>query len=315
MVAFILSNALAAASPSYPFLFVARIFMAASCALIVILATRFATELVSPARRGRAIGIIFMGVSGSIVLGVPIGMEIDYVYGWRIIFVIVAIVTLPLIALLGWLLPRGHGARSIAHAETWRQYLTQKLILGQLVSVTMIGGHFTLFAYLAPYILETYDLDRNSLQWAFVCFGVAGVTGAYLGGWCSDRFGRDRALVLCPTLYLSAYIFIWYVRESTPWFIAALVMWGCLSWTISPVVQAFLIDASSENAERSVGINAAAMHFGVAAGDELGGVVLHWGGIAMLPFAGSALTALATGLAYLATNLKVSRNKEAVESL
>ncbi|WP_165391006.1 MFS transporter [Pseudoduganella lutea] len=307
MLAFMASNLIAALSPDFAFLLVSRVLMAACCALIAMQATRFAAELVPPEARGKAIGIIFMGISGSIVLGVPIGIEIERHHGWRAIFVAVTVSGLPLTWALWHRIPKGFAVKMPARPAGWRSSMQQPLLLAQLVSITMIGAHFTLFAYLAPYISSAFGAGGRLLTFAFLCFGTAGVAGAYLGGWCSDRFGRARALLLSPTLYLLSYLGIWLVQQSTAGFLVCLALWGCLSWTVSPVVQAFLLDASPKDAARSVGTNMAAMHFGVAAGGALGGAVLHWFGPGWLPAAGSALAAVASVLAFCATQSAIVR--------
>ncbi|ERT56175.1 hypothetical protein N879_13430 [Alcaligenes sp. EGD-AK7] len=70
---FVFGNVLAALSPSFTLLFLARVMMACASAVVCVLATTLATELVPPSLQGRAIGLIFMGISGSLVLGVSGG--------------------------------------------------------------------------------------------------------------------------------------------------------------------------------------------------------------------------------------------------
>ncbi|EMV7025372.1 MFS transporter, partial [Burkholderia multivorans] len=106
LATFAAANLLAAASAGYASLFAARMVMAASCAMLILVATRLAAELATPAQRGRAIGIVFMGISASLVLGVPIGMRIADWAGWRAVFASIAVPALPLAVWLGRRLPR-----------------------------------------------------------------------------------------------------------------------------------------------------------------------------------------------------------------
>ncbi len=73
LLLFALSNALAALAPGYLGLLLARLGMSACCGLLIVLASLLAAELAAPAQRGRAIGLIFMGISGSLVFGVATG--------------------------------------------------------------------------------------------------------------------------------------------------------------------------------------------------------------------------------------------------
>src|SRR5699024_12559555 len=53
-----------------------------------------ASHISEPAYRGRAIGLVVMGISASIVLGLPIGVSLGHAFGWRSPFVLVAILTI-----------------------------------------------------------------------------------------------------------------------------------------------------------------------------------------------------------------------------
>lgn len=88
--AFLLSNLMIAFSSSYHLILFARVLSAMSGAIIIVLSITLAPRLASPSHKGRALGIIYMGISGSLVLGVPIGMLIGNAYGWRAPFLLIA---------------------------------------------------------------------------------------------------------------------------------------------------------------------------------------------------------------------------------
>src|SRR5450830_263291 len=103
---FALSNLAAALAPNYATLFFLRIISAASCSLIVVLSTAFASALVPASHRGRAIGVIFMGISASLVLGIPFGILLSDRFGWRMPFAAMAVLAAVLIFWLQASLPR-----------------------------------------------------------------------------------------------------------------------------------------------------------------------------------------------------------------
>ncbi|WP_216356094.1 MFS transporter [Alcaligenes faecalis] len=154
---FVFGNVLAALSPSFTLLFLARMIMACASAVVCVLATTLITKLVPASLRGRAIGLIFMGISGSLVLGVPIGMMLGQWSGWRSVFSMLAAVAF-VVLLLSW--------RYIPTSEpdtkmqlSYRRHLAhRRLLAAQGVSVLMIAGHFALFAYLLPYLLDVEAL-------------------------------------------------------------------------------------------------------------------------------------------------------------
>ncbi|MGN6449505.1 MAG: MFS transporter [Brucella intermedia] len=288
---FITSNIVASLSPNYGVLFAARIGMAIASAAVCLIATMLATELVTPAMRGRAIGIIFVGISGSMVAGVPTGMIVNEWLGWRAVFLCLAS-SAALVLLLSMHALSGAG-RSQRGLPPYTPHLKSfRLVSAQLVSILLIGGHFVLFAYLTPYLLEAVHVSSQRIIWAMLAFGLAGMTGGYLGGLLADKLSPRLAIVLTPLLYLTALMAIPVAINSSTVFGMVLMIWACLSWMISPVVQSFLMTTDPATGEAGVGINLSAMHVGVALGTATGGIALEYMSLQALPWTGSVLVGL-----------------------
>ncbi|WDZ79874.1 MFS transporter (plasmid) [Ensifer adhaerens] len=305
LVLFVASNLVAALSPNFAVLLIARIAMAAASATVCLVATMLAAELAGPDRRGRAIGIIFMGISGSMVLGVPAGMVVSDLFGWRSVFAALAFFALLiLVVCYTSLAPSGRRRQGVSG---YRQHLRSlPLVAGQFVSILMIGGHFSLFAYLAPYITDRVGLGQTELVLAFVAFGVAGVSGGYLSGWLADAATPRRAIVITPLAYLLTLLLL-PLASSTPWtFIAVMMVWGCISWMISPVVQSFLMVTGPDAADAGISLNLSAMHIGVALGTAVGGVTLEAASSQALPLVGAAVAALAVAASLVAVRQRPS---------
>ncbi len=298
---FVVSNLAAAASPAYGVLVAARIGMAAASAVACLVATMLATEIVPRERRGRAIGLIFMGISASLVLGVPAGMIASSALGWRSVSVGLALFAAIVLLACLCLVPATGRPKPARHASYRDHLRSASCLFAQMVSVLMIGGHFVLFAYLAPYLRAIAGMDGNEVVAAFFAFGVAGVCGGYLGGRLSDAVAPRLALRLTPLAYLLALIVIPLVVENRLAMIAAMMLWGCISWMISPVVQSFLIARSPQTAEAGVGLNLSAMHVGVGLGTGIGGVLVEIATPSALPVAAAALASLAVVAALAAT--------------
>lgn len=296
-----LSNLLAALSGSYLQLFLARMFMAMSCALICLLATTIATRIVAPTHKGRAIGIVFMGISGSLVLGIPVGLQVCDIWGWRAIFYALAALSVPVLVAINMLLPKLAPAAAIPMLSYWRHIRQSKMLSGQMISILMIGGHFTLFAYLTPYAQAKLGITLASISLLFMLFGIAGVIGAYLGGWASDRVGATQAVILSPSLYLLTMSTLLFTSGSVFLFIPFMMLWACLSWTITPAVQNYLIQSDRKNADVSVSLNLSAMHVGVALGTAVGGFVVSYGSLDATPWVGCGIVLLAIAAAIFST--------------
>ncbi len=303
LLTFCLGNLCSALSPSYGVLFTMRILSAASCALIVVLVTTLATELVEARYKGRAIGIVFMGISGSLVLGVPVGLLFCNAFGWRAPFTFIALLALLLCVLAPKMLPAvtGGGGR-IPLARYAAHLRNAKLLSAQLVSILMIGGHFVLFAFLAPYLQSEIGASKADLTTYYFLFGAAAISGGYFGGWLSDRLGPTRALISVPLVFMLFLGAIPFSLTHLWLFVPCMMLWGGLSWTISPIVQNYLIQSDRTNAGVSIGVNNSAMHLGVALGALLGGLVVQLTSVSWTPWIG-VLVVLASVLCALYSSL------------
>lgn len=303
---FVVSNLAAAASPNFTTMLISRACMAMASATVCLLATMLATELVDEKMRGRAIGVIFMGISGSLVFGVPAGIVISDIVGWRGVFIGLAMLA-AVVCLVGWRCVPVSGVRRTALPMYLKHLRAVSLAAGQVVSILMIAGHFVLFAFLAPYLVRVAGIADNDIVLAFAALGIAGVSGGYFGGWLADRLSPRLALLLTPSAYLAALATI-PLLENMPWLMFAnLMIWACISWMISPVVQSFLIATDPETAEAGISLNFSAMHIGVGLGTAVGGIALVQSSILELPWIGAVIAMLAVVASFCALWISARR--------
>src|SRR5699024_4649775 len=81
-------------SSDFTWIMIARVLNAMSTSLVISIALTIAGKIVAPTHRAKAIGFIFMGVSSALVLGVPIGILVADMIGWRALFLGIAFMTL-----------------------------------------------------------------------------------------------------------------------------------------------------------------------------------------------------------------------------
>lgn len=103
---FLLGNTLSALGPSYELIMAGRVVSATAHGAFLGIAAVFAAELVDAKRKGRAVAIVFSGLTASTVLGAPLGAAVGQAFGWR--FTFWTLVVFGGIALIGLLtsLPR-----------------------------------------------------------------------------------------------------------------------------------------------------------------------------------------------------------------
>ncbi|MEU7859366.1 MFS transporter [Nonomuraea sp. NPDC049141] len=98
---FLLGNLISALGPTYAFIMSGRVVSAMAHGAFLGIAAVFAAELVDPARKGRAVAVVFSGLTASTILGAPIGAAVGQALGWRFTFwTLVAFGGLALLGLL-----------------------------------------------------------------------------------------------------------------------------------------------------------------------------------------------------------------------
>lgn len=299
LLVFIVGNAIAVFSTTYGALMLSRIVSAASGALLTVLSLALASHISQPAYRGRAIGLVVMGISGSLVIGLPIGVIMGHAYGWRTPFILVAILAALLIAGVSAFfgsVPMRPPAPLNRQLHALRD---RKVLFGQLTTFFFLAGHFTLYGYLTPFVIFTMAFGGSLVTLVYFVYGAAAVTGGGLAGVSADKFGARRTLLTVISLLCICLLIIPSTTATPALFWVVLVVWGVLSWAITPPIQSHLVQLSPETADIQQGLNTTFLHLGIAFGTSIGSVVIDRFSVEYNSVVGAALVTLALGAAWV----------------
>lgn len=310
MLVFCAGNIVSIVSPTFAILLISRIILAASCSIIVVLAIVMASSIVTPELRGRAIGIIFMGISASLVLGVPLGTFIGEMWGWRSTFALVGGLTLIVAWAIRRYLPQVAPRPGIPLREQLRTLKNAKIVSAHAVSILQMTGQFTIYAYITPFLQETMGLSTNRITLVLFVYGLAGIAGGWLGGWSSDKLGNGRTMIVTLLLHALAIFMLPYATGSILSLLLVVAVWCAFNMAPSPAIQSYLIQTAPESSDIQLSFNTSSLHIGVAAGSIVGGVIVNhysvttnaWvGGLIVLMAILSAVFSLTKGRTKAAT--------------
>ncbi|QTD40989.1 MFS transporter [Sporosarcina sp. Te-1] len=289
---FFFANVLALLSTGYTMLLLARVVSAMCAALLISLCVTIASNIVTEQYRARAIGIAFMGVTASLVLGVPLGLMLSNAFGWRASFLFIAILTALSFIFVYFFMEKIAPKPSIPLKEQLRALKNSKIVLIQLTSFLFLAGHMTLYAYLTPFLL-TLGLEGNWISIMYLIFGIAAVIGGGIGGFLSDRFGPKYTIIGVIIVFALSIFSIPYTTTVMPVFMFVMMVWGMLSWAISPAMQSYLIASAPKTSDIQQSLNNSALHFGIAFGSMSGGVIIEQAGVEMNASVGGVFALLA----------------------
>ncbi|MFT9819603.1 MFS transporter [Lysinibacillus sp. NPDC056185] len=276
MLTFLGGNILSVVSPNFTTLLIARIILAASCSIVVVTSVTMAANTVATELRGRAIGLIFMGLSASLVLGVPLGTIIGENFGWRMTFVLVSV--LSIVSMVGIIkfLPKVPPQPAIPLLKQIATLKSKKIASIQLISVLELTGHFIVYTYFTLFLKTTMGLSTNMISMVLLVFGIAGITGGWIGGWASDKFGGAKTILTFLILFAVSLFLLPYSTGSMISLLIVVVLYGVMVWALSPAVQNYLAESAPDSSDIQLGLNTSFLHLGVALGSGLGGLLVDY---------------------------------------
>lgn len=290
-----LFHALATVAASFDQLLWWRVLALISAAVFTPQAAACIGALVPAHQRGRAITFVFLGWSVASVLGTPLGAWIGGTLGWRWTMGLMALMSLASAVWLAARMPRGIVTEPLS-ASAWRRTLmSSTLLLTLAITVLSAAGQFTLFSYLAPFMVQAYAIDTTQLSLLFLAYGLCGFIGNALVSRWIDHLGPPRAMALALgsiTLGLGAMS----LTHGFGAVVLAMLPWGLGVFASNSAQQARLVNLAPVLAPASIALNTSAMYAGQALGAAHGGWLLMQHGLGVLPAAGCALMLLALAL-------------------
>ncbi len=275
MLVFAFGCLIAFLGPNFTMLLLSRIITAISGALVTVLSLTIAVSTVSAAYRARVVGIILMGVSSAIVLGVPLGVLISDYIGWRFLFLLIALLSLLVFVVMSFTLERIQPEQVVSLRTQLTSLKNIKIMSAHFVTCLVLAGHYTLYAYFTPFLETMMNIGGTSISTAYFIFGVAAVSGGMVGGFLSDRIGTTKSILLVVSLFAFVMFILPFATFNLYVFTFVLIFWGVLSWGISPPQQSYLIQSAPETANIQQSVNLTFLQLGIAAGSAFGGIVFE----------------------------------------
>lgn len=270
---FVLGNVITYMSPSFLFVMIARVITAMSTALIIVLSLTIAAKIVKQQHRAKAIGLIYMGISSSLVLGVPIGIIISDAFGWRMLFLFIGLMALLSMILIAFTLDRIEVEQVQSLKSQLKALRNKKMLTAHLTMLFLLAGHYTIYAYFTPFLESELGLNTQWISICYFIFGIAAVGGGAFGGSLADKFGSKVSIILVVASFAIILFLLPFSTVSFPLFLVVMVIWAALSWSLAPPLQNYIIESDAETAGIHQSFNNSALQIGISLGSLVGGLV------------------------------------------
>lgn len=278
-------NLLCALAPSLPVLLLGRVVMGVG-AMFTPVAAGIAVALVEPARRGQALALVFLGVSLSYVVGLPLGAWLGLRFGWHWPIAAVALAAVAAAAALAWRLPAD--LRSPGASFDGLPALLRLPAVGWTLALTLLyfTAIFVVFSYIGPVLQALLPMSGERLSFTLMLFGLSGVVGTLVGGWANDRFGPRRTLTLQLSLLGTTMALVPLTAGMYAAIVTVFVIWGTAGFGMMAPQQSRLAAAAPAQAPLLLSLNTSMLYLGTAGGAALGGAFVGLTGFSHLPWLG-----------------------------
>lgn len=305
-------NLLAAFSHTYALLFAARIGLGLSAGTFMPAASAYAVAAIPAAQRGRALSLIYGGLTVAMVVGAPIGVLLGEHFGWRFIFIVVAGLTLVVTVGLGLTLKKVRPSASVTLAERIAIARRPDVVATLAVTVLMIAGAYTVYPYLAAFLRQTSHISGDAVALVFFLFGLGATAGNFLSGATVDRIGPRRVIttivIALVGLFASLSLIAMTLSPDTArWFIVpVIILWGFVGFSFPSAQQSYIVSLAPKLAPITLSLNSSAIYLGASVGAVIGSLVVANRDVATLGWAAAACEVAAVA------TLRFTRKRRAV---
>ncbi|TDF94759.1 MFS transporter [Paenibacillus piri] len=311
---FIVGNLLAFFSPNFTVLMASRIVQAASVGVFAVVALTVGSSIAAPERRGNAIGIIVMGASTALVVGVPLGTLIGEYWGWRSVFMFTSILAVLSTIGIAASVPKFESQESVSIKKQLAALRDRRLISGLLITFFWVAGYQIMFTYISPFLQEAAGLNISQISAALFICGIFAVIGSRIGGYGADRWGIYRTLLVSLLLHAAALMLLPWAATTFTGALIILAVWIGSAYMTSPAQQYYLVSLSPNSSGLALGLNHSVNQFGIAVGAGAGGWAVNQTSMMNLGWIGALSILVGLLAVFYSFSLKNKQLKELDEA-
>lgn len=290
-----LGNLIAAVATDYPVLLVGRVVAAFGAAVYTPAATLFATAQLPPEERGRAVAIVFGGLTFALVLGVPAGSLLGPSLGYKGVFALITVIAVLVAIVERAALPKLDAPPVVGLRERFAGVTDRRVQIVLAMTVLAVLGAFSVYIYIVPLLKHTAGLTGSVTGILLLVYGVGAVVGNLVGGRATDRFGSLRTLLVLLIGITAVVGTLDLTMTTEVGAAAALFVWGMFTWAFNPPIQNMLLELGGG---LLISLNASAIYLGAGLSAVVGGLVIQAVGVSYLPLLAAALSLVVLGLLY-----------------
>ena len=155
--------------------------------------------------------------------------------------------------------------------------LSKEIWLLSIISLINRAGAMV-FPFMTIYLTTSLGFSLKEAGFVMACFGLGSISGAYIGGWLTDRIGDYE--VQFWSLLLTSFVFLLMLKMQSLWAVSLIAFaLSLIADAFRPANKVAVANYSKpENLTRSFALLRLAINLGFAIGPAVGGLIAAWKG-------------------------------------
>ncbi|PCL91897.1 MFS transporter [Paenibacillus lautus] len=272
---FIIANLLTFILSGFGLFIAARIITALGAGVVTVNALSIAAKIAPPGKQASAIANVTMGITASLIIGVPLGRMVASAFGWKAVFLAIAIVGVIAMLVISAVFPRLQGDKPVPLIKQFALLKKPQVLVALAITFFWLGGYSLAYTYISPFLLEVTHLNESLISAALFVFGIASLIGSKVGGYSADKRGIIFTLVSGMVLHVFSLILLSLVGQSIIAVFAILILWSFAAWSSAPAQQFNLVSLVPESSGVMLSLNSSMMQLAMAVGAGIGGLIVN----------------------------------------
>ena len=311
-----------AMTPDFAWLVAFRVLAGIGAGAVSPLASAIGAGLVPGERQGRALAMVFVGVTLSSVISAPVCAWIAHVLGWRDVFALLATLS---VASAGWILmvvdDATHGVR-MQPKGLFELLSRPATASGLSVVLLQTAAFFATYTLILPLLHARFGASLAQGATALFVFGVTGIGGNLIAQRASQHWSADRLLVIAIGTMASVFLLLGLLSAFGGHgaafqyaAIALLVVWALAQDLFYPSQMRRAVALEPPYRGMVLALNSSGIFAGVALGSSLGGHVADHFGVTWLAPVSAVLSLIGLSMLMLSRRYLAGRHQATGNSL
>jgi len=276
-IIFVASHALCAVAWNFTVLVIARVLIAISHAIFWSITASLAVRVAPINKSSQALGLLALGTSMAMILGLPLGRILGDSLGWRVTFGLIGVFAVGVGAWLYKILPLLPSKNSGSLKSLPELARNGFLMVIFLLTAIVISAHFSTYSYIEPFAKDISGFDGKFITIFLLLFGVAGIVAS----WLFSKFYKlipNAFTAISIAIILACLLALNLIATNESLMLALAFIWGLGIAGINMSFQIKVLNLASNATDAAMAIYSAIYNIGIGAGALIGHqTIVHLG--------------------------------------